>query len=392
MISTASPLTDSQLHEVAGNLIRLVPHGPERLERLLETIVDARAELKLFYYTFSPDDAGTAVRDALVAAQHRGVAVSLLLDSFGSNVTNDTFFDPLRAAGASVRWFGTRWTPQYLIRNHQKMLIADQSKVVCGGFNIDDTYFMPANAPPVWQDMGILINGPVVETFCRWFAVLENWMARPRPRFRDLRREILRFDGGSGAVRLLIGGPTARRSPWAAALRSALASARDVSISVAYFSPNARFMRFLGRALKRGGSVNLVLPAHSDNSATIGASRLLYGYLLKRGATIAEFEPCRLHNKICVIDDVAMVGSANLDMRSLYVNMELMLWVQDAAFATALREVIGAQRAQSTDITAAVHQRRTTLMNRIRWTLAWFVVGVVDYGVTRRLNFGLPPA
>ncbi len=385
-------LTRSQLHEVGGNMIRVMPHGPDRLERLIAVVEKADAKLSVVYYTFSPDMSGTRLRDALIAACERGVAVQMLIDSFGSNETQDVFFDPLRAAGASVRWFGTRWTPRYLIRNHQKLLIADDKIVVTGGFNVDDTYFMPADGPPTWQDMGLVINGPVVDMFVRWFNQLAGWMDAPRPRFSALRRLIFRFDPGDGPVRLLIGGPTARLSPWARTLRSLLAGAQHLSISVAYFSPNAGFIRRLGRVLTRGGTLNMVLPAHSDNSATIGASRLLYRYLLKRGARIAEFEPCRLHNKIVVIDDHVLIGSSNLDMRSLYVNMELMLHVEDAHFAAAIRAIIDAQAAQSTNVTPELHRQRSTLLNRIRWSLAWFAVGIVDYGVTRRLNFGLPAA
>lgn len=392
MADLDSPLTKSSLHEIGGNMIRLVPHGPDRLERLLAIVAAARQRLDIFYYTFSGDGAGEQLRGALVAACHRGVAVDLMIDSFGSNETPDEFFVPLREAGAKVRWFGTRWTPQYLIRNHQKLLIADQATLVCGGFNVDDSYFAQADAPPAWQDLGVIIDGPVVATFARWFALLSTWMDAPRPRFSALRRMIFRFDGGDSPVSLLIGGPTARLSPWARTLRSLLAGGRHIAISTAYFSPNAGFLRRLGRALKRGGSVDLVLPAHSDNSATIGASRLLYSYLLKRGARIAEFEPCLLHNKIIVIDDHVLVGSSNLDMRSLYINLELMLHVKDAGFAGAVRAMIAAQQQQSTDITRSLHQARSTLLNRIRWSLAWFAVGIVDYGVTRRLNFGLGSA
>lgn len=390
--SRDSPLTCEHLQEVDGNMIRLLPHGPDRLDRMLSTIAGASCELSVLYYTFSADASGTQIRDSLIAACGRGVAVSVLVDSFGSNETPDEFFDPLRKAGGSVRWFGTRWTPRYLIRNHQKLLICDRRTVICGGFNIGDEYFAPADAPPAWQDMGLMIVGPFVEVACRWFDLLEGWMNAPRPRFRDLRRAIRGFDGGPGAVRLLVGGPTARLSPWARGLRNALIQARCVHLSMAYFSPNAGFMRRLGRILNRGGTVDLVLPAHSDNSATIGASRLLYKYLLKRGARISEFEPARLHNKICVIDDMTMIGSSNFDMRSLYVNMELMVAINDRKMADLVRSIITAQAAQSTAITPELHASRATWLTRLRWAAAWLVVGIVDYSVTRRLNFGLPPA
>jgi cardiolipin synthase len=96
-----------------------------------------------------------------------------------------------------------------------------------------------------------------------------------------------------------------------------------------------------------------------------------------------------LHNKLCVIDDVVMIGSANVDMRSLFVNMELMLRVEDAGFAAQCRALIEAQKGAANEVTLAEYQRHAGRWTRLRWALAWLVVGVIDYSVTRRLNFGL---
>ncbi|MFM6853024.1 MAG: phospholipase D-like domain-containing protein [Sphingopyxis sp.] len=367
----------------------VIPSGPERLDRMLALIAGARRSVRLLTYIFANDAAGAQVLAALCAAAARGVRVAVLVDSFGSAATADGFFMPLRAAGGQARWFGTRWTPQYLIRNHQKLLVVDEDVVMAGGFNIAAPYFAAAGDPAGWQDIGITITGPRTADMVAWFDQLAAWMDAPRPRFRDLRRAVAGWVPAAGPVQWLIGGPTPRLSPWARALRADIAAGRDMALSTAYFSPNTGVMRRIGRMARRGGNVSLVLPAHSDNAATIGASRLLYAYLLKRGAAVFEFEPARLHNKLIVIDSTVLIGSANLDMRSLYVNMELMLRVEDAAFADQCRALIRAQQAVSTPITPARHRQRATWINRLRWAAAWLIVGMVDYSVTRRLNFGL---
>ena len=82
------------------------------------------------------------------------------------------------------------------------------------------------------------------------------------------------------------------------------------------------------------------MAAKSDNPATIGASRLLYGFLLRRSADIWEYRPCKLHMKLIVIDDVTYIGTANFDMRSLFINVELMVRITDAAFAQRMRDFI----------------------------------------------------
>lgn len=378
---------------VAGHDIRLIPDGPQRLAQMLAMINAAQSSIRMMFYIYADDASGGAVRQALVGAAVRGVSVDLLLDSFGSSRLTDSYFDPLRAAGGRVRWFGTRWTPRYLIRNHQKLLIVDSATVMTGGFNIADSYFAPADDADGWQDLAVVLTGPQVEPIRGWFDALSQWMDRKRPRFSVLRRlvraGVTRAGGADGPVRWLAGGPTPLPSPLTAEVRRLLSRARHLSMSMAYFSPNAGMLRRIAHIVRRGGSAQLTLPARSDNGATVGAARLSYHYLLKRGVVIREYERNLLHNKLVVIDDVVLVGSSNLDMRSLFVNMELMLRVEDAAFAGQCRALIEAQARFSTELSYASHRRREGWFNWLRWSLAWLVVGVIDYSVTRQLNFGL---
>jgi cardiolipin synthase len=157
---------------------------------------------------------------------------------------------------------------------------------------------------------------------------------------------------------------------------------------MAYFSPSNRSLRAIGRVARREGA-RLVLAGKSDNGATIGATRSLYDYLLKRRAKIWEFGLTKLHTKLLVIDDKSFIGSANFDMRSLYLNLEVMLRIEDRALADRLTAYIAHYRAVSVRVFPSVHKKRATLLNRIRWNLSWFLVAVVDYTMSRRLNLGL---
>ena len=96
-----------------------------------------------------------------------------------------------------------------------------------------------------------------------------------------------------------------------------------------------------------------------------------------------------LHSKLIVVDDVVYIGSGNFDVRSLYLNLELMFRIEDAALAQRMRAFVGQQLGASQRITVAVDRSRRSLFNRIRWGLSWFLVTVVDYSITRRLNLGL---
>ena len=103
---------------------------------------------------------------------------------------------------------------------------------------------------------------------------------------------------------------------------------------------------------------------------------------------IYEYAPAKLHTKLVVLHGVVHIGSANLDIRSLYLNMELMLRVDDVRFAKAMRAYFEGELEHSLAITPQLHKKRGSWLNRARWAVSFFLVTSLDYGVTRRLNFG----
>ncbi|MCL4674162.1 MAG: hypothetical protein KJZ64_14785, partial [Sphingomonadaceae bacterium] len=311
-----------------------------------------------------------------------------IVDGFGASADEDSpFFAEFRAAGGRYHVFTPRFGRRYLIRNHQKMVIADEQRAMIGGFNIERGYFDPPEADG-WRDMGIGIEGSAVSELTRWYGALEGWLADRRQQLLAIRRQVRGWDGGTGPVRLLIGGPTEGLSGWARTIGQDLRAGSRLDMVMAYFSPSAGLLRRIAR-IGKTGEARLVLAGKSDNAATIGATRSLYTYLLKRKVRIWEFAPCKLHTKLIVVDDVTYIGSANFDMRSLFLNMELMLRIEDAALAERMRAFVDGHLAHSDEITLPEHRRRATLWNRVRWGLSWFLVTVVDYTVSRRLNLGL---
>ncbi len=371
--------------QAQGLSLRFYPGGPDRLEALIALIDGARKELKLCFYIFATDEAASQVRDALTAAAQRGVDVRLILDSFGA-VADERFFAPVIGAGGSYACFMARWSRRYLIRNHQKMVIADGRVAMLGGFNVENAYFEGPEHDG-WNDLAFTVEGPVVERLDHWFDRLENWATHPRAQFRSIRRAIREWNVEKGPVQMLIGGPTTDLSSWAREVGYDLVEGDRLEIAMAYFSPPPRLIQRMC-AIARKGQARLLLPARSDNGATVGASRALYGKLLKSGARIWEFQPSKLHTKLIILDDAVYLGSANFDMRSLFLNLEIVLKIEDAALANRLRTYFEHHLPASEEITREVHRARATWFNRLRWRVSWFLVAVVDYTVSRRLNLG----
>jgi cardiolipin synthase len=369
--------------EAQGLSLTFYPGGRERFDTLLGLIDGAEASLKVAFYIFATDETGERVRDALVAAARRGVDVRVILDGFGA-LAGETFFAPLVEAGGRFCCFIPRLTRGYLIRNHQKLVVADSRVAMLGGFNVENAYFAVSGTEG-FSDLGFTVEGAVVERVEAWFDELEDWVSSPKVQFRGIRRRVLDWNPGTGPVRLLIGGPTGRLSSWTRCVSEDLVEGDRLDMVMAYFSPSPRLSKRIRRIGAKGGA-RLLLSAKSDHAATIRAARAYYARLLKAGVRIWEFQPCRLHTKLIVLDDSVYLGSANFDARSLYINLEIVLYIEDAGLARRLTEYVEGLLPAAEEITPEIHARRATWWNRIRWRLALFLVVAIDYTVNRRFN------
>ncbi len=374
---------DGECFTVEGNRLQVLVDGPGRLEALIALIEGAERSLRLLYYIYADDRSGRRVRQALIDAVSRGVAVSLIVDGFGMAARAD-FFQPLEAAGASVCRFLPRFGRRYLLRNHQKLALADEAVVIIGGFNIEDGYFDDETG---WRDLGLRVEGSAATRITGYFDALAEWARTPHARIRDLRRALEDWSEPAGKVRWLFGGPTRRLSPWALVVRRDMQKARRLDMIAAYFAPNPALMRRMEKRTPHG-PVRLITAAHSDNTATIAAARHCYARLLRRGVRVFEYLPHKLHTKLYVVDDAVHAGSANFDVRSLYLNLELMLRIDDPAFADHMRRYFEGEIANSHEVTRAEHDRAGWWI-RLKWSVAYFFVAILDPNLTRRLNFGI---
>jgi len=378
--------------EVDGHRLTPLVEGPERLRTLLALIDGAKESLRLLFYIYAADTSGRRVADALAAAAARGVSVRLIVDGFGSEeASSEDFFVPLRDSGVEVCLFSARPGRRYLLRNHQKLALADGGtdtpRVIVGGFNVEDDYFGdPADG--AWRDLGMLVEGPAAARIAGYYDALEGWIRSERPTLRALNKALARWSEKEGRLRWLIGGPTRRLSPWARALRADFRRADRIDVVAGYFVPSPTLLRRLDRAGRTGRTVRVVTAAKSDNGTTIAAARFSYRGLLKRGVRIWEYGRTKLHTKLYLTDDAVHLGSANLDLRSLFINLELMLRIEDRKLAEHMRAYVDGEIAGSEEITPEVEAARTGWPARVRQFLAYLVVGVVDPGVSRGLNLG----
>ena len=381
----AEPVTRPPITaEIGGNRLEMIESGEARLSILLELIGGAKSCIKLLMYMFNPDEVGEIVRDALVAAAARGVEVRLLIDGFGSGAP-PSFFDPLTAAGGERCVFNPSYGRRYLLRNHQKLVVIDDQIAIIGGANIDSTYMIDGGAEH-WRDVWLRIDGPEAAMPSRYFDTLFRWSTRKRHGFNTLRRQLAEFTEWRGPLQWKFSGPMSRRNSWSRSIGRDIRRGSCLDMIFAYFAPPGAMVRRIGRVGRRGRA-RIITAAKSDNNATIAAARHSYSRLLRRHVEMYEYQPAKLHTKLAVVDDIVHIGSSNFDYRSLYINLEIMLRIKDAGFASAVRGYFERELDDCKWITPALHKRRANPWRRIKWALSHFMVNVMDYTVTRRLNF-----
>jgi cardiolipin synthase len=371
---------------VDGHALSLFVRGEDRLRALLDAIGEACQSLRLFFYIFSDDVVGRAIVDALVEARNRGVRVWLLVDGFGSGEASEPMRALLAEAGIVFARFYPSYGRRYLLRNHQKILIVDDAAALIGGTNVAAPYFADDPDGKSWHDLVLRVEGPAARRLAHYYDGLRRWMMAERQGVRGLVHILARRSEATGPLRWLFNGPFRRLSPLTRALMKDLDAADRVSMIQAYFSPNWGMLRRLGRISRRGGDVRLVTAARSDNAVTILAARHCYRRLLRSAVRIFEYQPQMLHMKLVVINDIAYIGSANFDMRSLYINGEIMLRIDDAKFAARMHDFVTAHEGFCEEITREAHRQRSTLIARLKWLLSYFLVSGVDFTVTRRLG------
>lgn len=364
--------------------------GYALLEAKLEAIAKARKIIRMETYIFKDDETGRRFRTALIEAGRRGVKVRLLVDAVGGMGLGEDYFSELQAMpNCRMKWFNRPSLRTWSFRDHRKLLIIDSRITFVGGCNIGEVYHGDG-VTHGWRDGGMRVDGPVTKDVAAEYRV--QWNRADFAKWKNSTRE---RPGGSVAreecpeVRALFIHPGFGQNPLRAVLREDLKRAREVCITSAYFLPSAGLRRQLGSAVARGARVRLLLGGKSDVWLMQMATRALYRPLMDAKIEIWEYQPQVMHSKILLVDDVVYVGSSNLDPRSLRINFEVMLRVQDAALAREMREVFEADLQHSKRVTyeSSWSQPWWMLLKQrfASWVLGWLDPRVSE-GMLRRLE------
>ena len=321
-----------ELPHMSSEFFRVFFEGDELYASMLMSIAKAQDSIQLESYIFSDDLMGQQFCRALIERARAGVKVKVHIDAAGSLFWFSRKMQNLmRDNGVKLRWFH-RWSWRkpwrYNRRNHRKLLIVDSRIAYLGGFNIHKENSRDYYGDARWRDTHVSFDGPLVEVAAQLFDAFWRGQLRWQPVQTVAGSKLLHNHTLTCRHRL--------RCVYGRAFRNAK---KYIYLTTPYFVPDNYTLRQLGEAAERGVDVKLLVPKKTDVRIARWAARHIYKSLLESGVKIYEYLPRVLHAKTVVIDDNwSMVGTSNLDYRSLFTNYELNLATSNRWLSLKLKE------------------------------------------------------
>ncbi len=323
-------VANGAVEPVGGNALELLTDGVQTFNVLIDSIRSARHTINVTTFILGREETGKAIIAALAERARAGVKVRLLLDGLGSFVASRGFCDPLRRAGGEVAVFmpvaplATRHSAN--LRNHRKLAVFDDCAAFIGGHNLARDYMGPTAWSKRFADFGGILRGPAVGVVNEVFYA--DWSHATGQAIEDLRvNEVQSCPdcAGSTDLQVIASGPDVQGDPLYEGIVSLIQEAEhSVWIITPYFIPDEVLQRSLLVKARAGKDVTLIVPARSNHKITDYARRQYLRELHQAGARVLFYKPGMLHAKALIVDDqVAVFGSANFDLRSLFVNFEI---------------------------------------------------------------------
>jgi cardiolipin synthase len=346
-----------------GGKATLLQNGDAFYPAMLQAIRNARDTINFETYIFEPDEIGQQFIDAFKERAMAGVEVRLLVDGFGGMKLKRRYRDDLKRAGVMVHRFrplGLRNLVRIYRRAHRRAIVMDGKIGFTGGAAVSKKWKGNVTNNHEWRDSMTQVTGPLVAGIQSAFA--ENWvyctgevLAGPRF-FPPLER-------GPGVCGIsVVSSPSDSLQPIRLLFWLTFSNARKrLWICNSYFIPDRRLRDAVVDRARHGVDVRILVPGnHTDAVPVQAAGQSYYEELLAAGARIFEFEPAMMHAKTAVVDSAwSIVGSANMDERSMELNEENVLGIADREFARSIEEGLSADYTRSREITLERWQKRS---------------------------------
>ncbi len=359
----------------ANNEVKLLINGEEKFPELLLAIENARSHIHLEYYIYENDITGNDVAEMLIKKAKEGIEVRFMYDDFGSHSLGKSFIKKLTDAGVQtapfykIKWFALANRINY--RNHRKIVIIDGLTGFVGGINMSDKYRndLKSKYNLFWRDTHLLIKGQATSYLQYLFICDWNFCSNTKLSYNETyfpavsQNQTITND----LIQIAASGPDSSQPVIFYSLLEAIGSAKkSIYITSPYFIPGESLMDALIIAIQSGLDVKILIPGNSDSKMVNAAASAYYTELLQYGAKIYKYNKGFVHAKTMVIDDdLAIIGSANMDYRSFDLNFEVNAMVYSKNIAKQLTV------AFENDLKDAVQIDDKLWLNRPKYIHLW---------------------
>ena len=332
-----------------GNKVQLMDHFETVFTSIIEDVERAKSTCHLEFYIWTVGGRADEVAEALIRAVKRGVICRVLVDAVGSkDFVRSELARQLKDSGIHVvaslpvgplRMLVTRAD----LRNHRKIIVIDGEIAYTGSQNlVDPRFFKQDEGVGQWIDAMIRMEGPSVEALAGTF--IEDWELNTGEGLKALEEtsDIHSIpEKGTTPVQVVPSGPAIRPEVIHQLLLTTIYSAqKKLVLTTPYFVPDESLITALISAAHRQVDVIIVVPAEVDSRLVHYASRSLFDNLMSAGVTIAAFKGGLLHTKSITVDnEICVFGTVNLDMRSLWLNFEVSLFIYDLKLTKQVRDM-----------------------------------------------------
>ncbi len=338
---------------LSHNRVELLVDGARTFEAIIEEIEAAGRYVLVQFYIVRDDGVGQRLEAALKAALERGVKVYFLFDGIGSATLKSAFIMRLRRAGAEINAFATAGRSHRLqlnFRNHRKAVVVDGRVAFTGGLNVGDEYLGADPDLSPWRDTFIRISGPAAQGIQLSFLEDWHWATDDLPDWSWAPEADPA--GHDQSVLVVPTGPADSMESCSLLFVGLIHRAQErLWIATPYFVFDQQITSALQLAALRGVDVRILLPSTGDHAATHFAGWSFFDEVLESGCRIFRYTAGFCHQKVVLVDsDLSLVGSANLDNRSMRLNFELGALVESEQFAAEVNAMLTDDLARSEEV------------------------------------------
>src|SRR5438093_5773573 len=340
-----------------GGTIRLLNNGVEIFPALLQALRAARLTITLSVYIWERGQVNDQVSAALIERARAGVQVRVLLDSMGALHAPSETIDAMKKAGVKVETFRPLRLgklTRFHQRNHRRAIVIDGEVGFTGGAAVADKWLGDADTPEHWRDTMVEVTGPLAASLQSAFAPLWAYASGELLEGRAFfRPDNVEGDGSGLRHTGLPSSPSSEDHPLRLFFAQSFAAARHrLYITTPYFVPDEGTRRLVEQRARAGVDVRILLPdEHTDAKPIRLTTQGYYEEMMEAGIRVYEYQSTMMHTKHVVVDGQwSIVGSPNMDIRSKELNMENVLGVLDAGFASELEATFRKDLAKSREI------------------------------------------